>query len=171
MIDLVLGGARSGKSQFAEQQVRNSSLQPIYIATAQALDNEMVSRISHHQNSRSAQPVNWITIEEPIALAHCLTKVTNEHVVLVDCLTLWLTNCLLHEDPKCWQKQRLKFLNSIETCPAHLILVSNEVGHGIVPLGEMNRQFVDETGWLHQAIAKNATSVHFIMAGCSLKLK
>lgn len=167
-VHLILGGARSGKSSFAEQQaceLADKSGDLIYIATAQALDEAMKQRIQLHQNQRDK---NWQTIEEPISLAESLRQLNEDNhpkVVLIDCLTLWLTNCLLHTDKTLWRTQRDDFLQLLPRLNYHLLLVSNEVGQGIVPLGEINRQFVDEAGWLHQAISKQASKVSFMVAG------
>lgn len=166
---LILGGARSGKSRFAEQLALNSNKAVIYLATGQALDSEMQARIAHHQKQR---PANWSLVEEPIALANALqTHSTKDNCILVDCLTLWLSNCLCHNNSNCWHEQKAALLAALEHLPGQVIFVSNEVGHGIVPLGELSREFVDESGWLHQAIAANAERVEFIMAGLALTLK
>ena len=166
---LILGGARSGKSRFAEQLAINSNKTVIYLATGQARDSEMQARIAHHQQQR---PANWPLVEEPIALARALqTHSTTDNCILVDCLTLWLSNCLCHAQNDCWSEQKSALLTALEHLPGQVIFVSNEVGHGIVPLGELSREFVDESGWLHQAIAANAERVEFIMAGLALTLK
>lgn len=173
-IHLILGGARSGKSRFAEQQaceLADKGVDLIYIATAQALDESMKQRIQRHQNQRDN---NWQTIEEPINLAAKLRQLNEDNsskVVLVDCLTLWLTNCLLHTDKTLWRTQCDEFLQLLPRLDYHLLLVSNEVGQSIVPLGEINRQFVDEAGWLHQAISKQASKVSFMVAGLEQVLK
>ena len=166
---LILGGARSGKSRFAEQLAKASNKTVIYLATGQALDSEMQARIAHHQKQR---PANWSLVEEPIALAKALqTHSTKDNCILVDCLTLWLSNCLCHNNSNCWDEQKAALLMALKHLPGQVIFVSNEVGHGIVPLGELSREFVDESGWLHQAIAANAKRVEFIMAGLALTLK
>ncbi|MBE0376220.1 bifunctional adenosylcobinamide kinase/adenosylcobinamide-phosphate guanylyltransferase [Pseudoalteromonas prydzensis] len=166
---LILGGARSGKSRFAEQLALNSNKAVIYLATGQAHDSEMQARIAHHQQQR---PTDWPLVEEPITLADALqTYSTKDNCILVDCLTLWLSNCLCHARADCWNEQKAALLAALEHLPGQVIFVSNEVGHGIVPLGELSREFVDESGWLHQAIAANAERVEFIMAGLALTLK
>lgn len=165
---LILGGARSGKSRFAEQLATNSQQPVIYIATAQGHDNEMQARIHRHQQQR---PAHWKLIEEPIALADALkTHSKADNCILVDCLTLWLSNCLCQDD-NCWSQQKQALLEVLNTLPGPVIFVSNEVGHGIVPLGQLSRDFVDESGWLHQAIAAEVARVEFIMAGLPLTLK
>lgn len=168
MIELVLGGARSGKSRYAESVCKHSQLTLHYIATAQALDDEMTSRITHHQHTRSDQ---WMNIEEPLDLAKALNSIDNDkHIILVDCLTLWLSNHLLLTE-SIWLQQRESFLQALPTLQAHIVLVSNEVGQGIVPLGAINRQFVDEAGRLHQDIAALADKVSFVTAGIVQTLK
>jgi len=169
-VELILGGARSGKSRLAEARAIESGLDVIYIATAHHSDDEeMQARIAHHQQQR---PSEWAVIEEPVELAKTLQKVDDEQAcVLVDCLTLWLTNLLLSEDKALFEKQVKALLNILPTLTAKVILVSNEVGHGIVPLGELNRRFVDESGRLHQRIAEIADQVDFVMAGLPMRLK
>ncbi|WP_101757539.1 bifunctional adenosylcobinamide kinase/adenosylcobinamide-phosphate guanylyltransferase [Oceanicoccus sp. KOV_DT_Chl] len=171
MKQLILGGARSGKSKLAEQLASRSGKQVIYIATADRKhnDREMDQRISHHQQSR---PAHWQTIEAPHQLATTLTThADNDSCLLVDCLTLWLSNCLCSEDQNCWHQEQQHLLDTLATLPGDIILVSNEVGHGVVPLGEINRRFVDESGFLHQAIAALADRVVFTAAGLPLVLK
>ena len=166
---LILGGARSGKSRFAEQLAIKSNKSVIYLATAQPNDDEMQVRITRHQKNR---PANWQLVEEPIALAKLLKAHSKaDNCILVDCLTLWLTNCLCHSDKHCWQTQKAELLAQLKSLPGQVIFVSNEVGHGIVPLGELSRTFVDESGWLHQALAAQVSQVEFIMAGLALTLK
>ncbi|WP_299803971.1 bifunctional adenosylcobinamide kinase/adenosylcobinamide-phosphate guanylyltransferase [uncultured Shewanella sp.] len=192
MIHLVLGGARSGKSRFAEAQVQqyladaagiNISADCIYVATAQALDSEMAQRIRHHQTQRETDDINWHTIESPLELTTALKEHAGENsIILVDCLTLWLTNHLLQEEPAlqkqvnfekqdCWQQVKTDFLQTLSELSGTVILVSNEVGCGIVPMGEINRRFVDEAGWLHQNIAAIADRVTLVTAGLPLNLK
>ena len=170
MIELILGGARSGKSTLAEQKAAASGLAVTYIATADPLDladdKEMLTRIAHH---RAQRPVEWLLVEEPRYLATLLkTLAAPDRLLLVDCLTLWLSN-LLHKDEVLKETQAL--LDVLPTLPGHIILVSNEVGMGIVPLGELTRRYVDEAGRLHQRIAALADSVTFVAAGIPLRLK
>ena len=165
MIELVLGGARSGKSRYAERQAVNSGLECIYLATAQALDAEMGARILLHQQQREG----WVTVEEPLNLAQTLRNMAQpQRCIMVDCLTLWLSNCLHQE---MWAVAKAEFLACLPTLPGSIILVSNEVGSGIVPLGELTRQFVDESGWLHQAVAGYADKVTWVVAGLPQVLK
>lgn len=172
-IHLILGGARSGKSSFAEKLATDSGLPVNYIATAQVYDPEFGLRVKHHKVRR---PAHWKTIEQPFNLASTLqTYAKTNEVMIVDCLTLWLAQCIC---PDCdrpanlsWQHERNALLEILPTLPGILLLVSNEVGMGIVPLGEINRQFQDEQGRLNQAIAEIADKVSFITAGLQLKLK
>lgn len=168
-ITLVIGGARSGKSKYAEELAINSQLPVTYIATATALDAEMEARILHHQARR---PEDWKVCECPLDLASLLSSESKkEHTILVDCLTLWLNNHL-YKDPR--QNFSLLFselIESVKNSPAQIIFVSNEVGLGIIPLGEATRQFVDEAGRLNQQLAQVAERVIFTVAGLPLVLK
>ncbi|MGB2742207.1 MAG: bifunctional adenosylcobinamide kinase/adenosylcobinamide-phosphate guanylyltransferase [Cognaticolwellia sp.] len=211
-IQLIIGGARSGKSSLAEQYAKASNLPVTYIATAQAFDVEMTQRISLHQADRSQ---HWALIESPLLLAQAIESAMASSsngqgiCILIDCLTLWLSNSLCkpsdtladdclqpstHTDTQqetyavnldYWQQEKTQLLAlltriSQQACNdngnsdvgrVEIILVSNEVGHGIVPMGELSRQFVDQAGWLHQAIASIADNVEFVMAGLPLTLK
>lgn len=169
MLQLILGGARSGKSRLAEQVARESGLSVVYVATAQALDEEMQQRIEHHQQQR---PMEWKLCEEPIFLAEKLLQLDQENqLILVDCLTLWLTNLLLHDDAELQQQQTAKLLDVLPKLKSTIILVSNETGLGVVPMGEISRRFVDEAGRLHQALGQFAHKVVFCVAGFPMILK
>lgn len=167
MKQFIFGGARSGKSSLAEQLAGQYGPRVAYIATAnkQFNDAEMEQRIAHHQQQR---PAHWHTIEAPVLLADAINAIQDVDCVMVDCLTLWVSNCL-HEQN--WPEQRQLFVEALAGYPGHLILVSNEVGMGIVPLGELSRQFVDESGFLHQAVAKLCDRVVFTAAGLPLVMK
>ena len=163
---LILGGARSGKSRVAEEWAKVSGKQLIYIATGTGGDAEMTARIHHHQQQRGSE---WHLHEEPEALADALQTYDNpQYCVVVDCLTLWLSNCLHGNN---WQQQCDSFLAAFEQSQADILLVSNEVGSGVVPLGELSREFVDESGRLHQLLAKQCDAVSLIVAGLPLSLK
>jgi adenosylcobinamide kinase/adenosylcobinamide-phosphate guanylyltransferase len=164
---LVLGGARSGKSAFAEQLIGNSGLARIYLATATAGDDEMRSRITHHRERRGD---GWITVEEPLALVDALTReATHGRAVLVDCLTLWLSNLMLAErDPHVEACRLTRFLG-VARYP--VVLVSNEVGLGLVPETPLGRSFRDAQGRLNQIVAATVPNVVFIAAGLPLWLK
>ncbi|MBO2926238.1 bifunctional adenosylcobinamide kinase/adenosylcobinamide-phosphate guanylyltransferase [Metapseudomonas otitidis] len=169
MAELILGGARSGKSRLAERQAADSGLAVVYIATSQPLDGEMSARVAHH---RARRPDHWGLVEEPLELA----RVLREHAsagtcLLVDCLTLWLTNLLMLEDEARLAAERDALLACIAELPGRVLLVSNETGLGVVPLGELTRRYVDEAGWLHQALAERCTRVTFTVAGLPMLLK
>ena len=166
MKTLVLGGARSGKSRYAEQLARDGGKTLYYIATGEAKDEEMALRIEHHQEWREA---DWKLQEEPLQLGSAIAGCdATGRCILVDCLTLWLNNCLAAE---CWPEQRELFLQILPAMQADVILVSNEVGSGVVPLGELSREFVDASGWLHQKLATQCDSVTLVVAGLPLQLK
>lgn len=169
MRSLILGGARSGKSALAERWAADSGLAVTYIATSQAGDGEMAERIAHH---RARRPSAWACVEEPLALADALrTQAAADRLLLVDCLTLWLSNLLCLEDGARFAKERDALLDVVSTLPGGLILVSNEVGLGIVPMGALSRRFVDEAGRLHQQLASRCERVVFVAAGLPLALK
>ena len=169
MLELILGGARSGKSRLAERLATQSGLAVTYIATSQALDGEMSARIQHHRQRR---PADWGLMEEPLELARALRdNAAPGRCLLVDCLTLWLTNLLMLDDDTRLAMQRDAFLDALAELPGRIILVSNETGLGVVPLGELTRRYVDEAGWLHQAVAERAERVLFTVAGLPMLLK
>jgi len=165
-LQLILGGARSGKSRNAEQRAADSGLQKIYLATATADDGEMTERIKKHQADRDG---HWQLLEEPLLLADTLRKHSAaDNCILVDCLTLWLSNCLHHN---CWAEQQQALLDCLDKLPGAVIFVTNEVGQGIVPMGELTRQFVDEAGFLHQRLAASCDRVTMVVAGLPQELK
>jgi adenosylcobinamide kinase/adenosylcobinamide-phosphate guanylyltransferase len=181
VIELIVGGARSGKSALAEQHAEASGMPVIYIATGQAGDAEMTQRIAHHQQRR---PAHWTLVEEPLFLADSLRKHATENTcVIVDCLTLWLTNLLCHVDENVsatsttsgnrilFERETAELIAALADVPGHIILVSNEVGWGIVPMGELSRVFTDEQGRLNQRIAQLAQRVTLVVAGLPLALK
>jgi adenosylcobinamide kinase/adenosylcobinamide-phosphate guanylyltransferase len=168
-VELILGGARSGKSSYAEARALDSGLTVKYIATATVHDEEMAQRVLHHQQQR---PAHWQVIEEPLALAEVIRcHSAPDTCLLVDCLTLWLSNSLFGEHDLIWAEAKAQLLDALKQVQGPVILVSNEVGQGIVPVGEMSRRFVDEAGWLHQAIARQADRVVFVTAGLPQLLK
>ena len=169
MLQLILGGARSGKSRLAEKLATDSALEVTYIATSQPLDGEMNQRIAHHRERR---PSHWGLIEEPLELARVLQQAAGTgRCLLVDCLTLWLTNLLMLEDEQRLAIEREALLQCVATLPGEIIFVSNETGMGVVPLGELTRRYVDEAGWLHQALAERCQRVVLTVAGLPLTLK
>ncbi|MDD5179693.1 MAG: bifunctional adenosylcobinamide kinase/adenosylcobinamide-phosphate guanylyltransferase [Gallionellaceae bacterium] len=169
MKELILGGMRSGKSRLAEQHAQASGLPVIYLATATVQDDEMRARVAHHQAQR---PGHWQLVEEPLALASALQRHAAEnHCVLVDCLTLWLTNLLCTQDEVRLQQEVAALLEVLPGLPGQIILVSNETGMGVVPLGELTRRYCDEAGRLHQAVAQCCERVILTVAGLPLNLK
>ncbi|WP_040269048.1 bifunctional adenosylcobinamide kinase/adenosylcobinamide-phosphate guanylyltransferase [Pseudomonas rhodesiae] len=169
MHQLILGGARSGKSRLAETLAVDTALPVIYVATSQPQDGEMNARVALHRQRR---PAHWGLIEEPIELARVLREnAAADRCLLVDCLTLWLTNLLMLEDPQRLALERDQLLETLATLPGEIIFVSNETGLGVVPLGELTRRYVDEAGWLHQALAERCQRVVLTVAGLPLTLK
>jgi adenosylcobinamide kinase/adenosylcobinamide-phosphate guanylyltransferase len=166
-LTLVLGGARSGKSRYAERLVLGSGLAPVYLATAEALDAEMAARIAEHKRRRGA---DWRTVEEPLDLVATLRRECGpDRAVLVDCLTLWLSNLMVAGRPV--RPEMARLVELLPRQPGPLVLVSNEVGLGVVPADAMARAFIDHAGWLHQRIAEQADDVVFMAAGLPLHLK
>ncbi|WP_339410742.1 bifunctional adenosylcobinamide kinase/adenosylcobinamide-phosphate guanylyltransferase [Pseudomonas sp. EA_35y_Pfl2_R5] len=169
MRELILGGARSGKSRLAERLAAESGLAVTYIATSQPLDGEMNTRIQHHRERR---PAHWGLVEEPLALARVLREQAGaDKCLLIDCMTLWLTNLLMLDDPARLSAERDALLDCLSGLPGRILLVSNETGLGVVPLGELTRRYVDEAGWLHQALAERCERVVFTVAGLPMVLK
>ena len=169
MKTLILGGVRSGKSRLAERLAIESTMPVTYIATATVQDAEMQQRIALHQVRR---PEHWRLVEEPLQLAQALTALAQpDHCLLVDCLTLWLTNLLMSNDDERLAKEIHAFVTAVPNLPGTIILVSNETNLGIVPLGEMSRRFCDEAGLLHQKIAQVCDRVVLTVAGLPHLLK
>lgn len=180
MKTLILGGARSGKSAWAELQAAAHGLPVTVIATARADDAEMADRIARH---RAVRPAHWLCVEEPVALGAALARHARPgRVVVVDCLTLWLCNLLfdggvsypdsgLVQPPQRLVQQREHLLHTLAAAEGELYLVSNETGLGIVPLGAGNRLFVDEAGRLNQQLAQLCERAVFMAAGLPLLLK
>ena len=172
MITLVLGGARSGKSRYAEQLghdwlTGNPDGERYYIATCQPFDDEMTSRIDKHKEQRGE---NWTTIEEPFQLADCLAREQDKpRFILVDCLTLWLTNHLLAENDI--NQEIATLCDTLIKADGNIVLVANEVGLGIVPENKLARQFRDHAGICNQRVADVADRVVFIAAGLPLVMK
>jgi adenosylcobinamide kinase/adenosylcobinamide-phosphate guanylyltransferase len=169
MKELILGGVRSGKSRLAEQRARESERPVLYIATALAAgDAELLQRIRRHRERR---PADWLTVEEPLALGEALrTHDAADRFIVVECLTLWLTNILCMA-PKRLEHERSSLCAAIATLAADLVLVSNETGLGVVPLGPLSRRFVDASGELHQTLASLCERVTLTVAGLPLVLK
>lgn len=181
MKHLILGGARSGKSLLAEQHADNSGLPVTYIATAEARDGEMHRRIQHHQSRR---PAHWQLAEDPLHLADTLARLARpDACLLVDCLTLWLSNLIFAGDAArqaeageaiacpLFRSQIDGLIHLLPRLPGEIILVSNEVGWGIVPMHPVSRLFADEQGRLNQRVAAHCDKVTLVAAGLPLTLK
>lgn len=164
---LVLGGARSGKSRHAQGLCEAVGGQLAYIATAQAFDSEMAQRIARHRDDRDAR---WHTLEAPIALPDAIRQAAKEaDAILVDCLTLWLSNLMLADEEL--GPSRKALLQAVQDVAVPIVLVANEVGLSIVPDNALARRFRDEAGWLNQQVAAICDSVTFVAAGLPLSLK
>lgn len=174
MKQLILGGARSGKTALAEQRAQDwaqqsADRQVYYLATASAGDGEMSARIKRHQDLR---PAGWLTVEEPVDLAAVLAAHDDpDTCLLIDCLTLWVTNLLMLEDDAKMEAHLAAFEAALPTVQAEIIMVSNEVGLGIVPMGELTRKFQDQAGFLHQRLAQICERVTLTVAGLPLEFK
>ncbi len=167
-LTLILGGARSGKSRRAEALARETGLEVVYLATAEAMDSEMEERIARHRADRAAD--GWVTVEEPLALGAALAREARpDRVVLVECLTTWLTNLMVHGRDLDAATEELLAWCAAPTGPA--ILVSNEIGFGIVPQNRMARDFRDHAGRLHQRVAELAGRVELVVAGIPMAVK
>jgi adenosylcobinamide kinase/adenosylcobinamide-phosphate guanylyltransferase len=173
---LILGGVRSGKTRLAQRLALASGLPVTYVATATAGDPEMARRIAEHQAQR---PSGWTLVEEPIALARVLGAAAGAPggsgagpgtCVVVDCLTLWLTNLLLAPGDVL-SRERVALLATLPVFSGELILVANETNSGVIPLGELSRRFCDEAGALHQDLARLCDRVILTVAGLPLVLK
>ena len=165
--ELILGGARSGKSRLAQTLAQDSGLTPALIATAQALDEEMAARIARHRAERDAR---WVVVEEPLDLVEALAREASAaRLVVVDCLTLWLSN-LMHagRDPA---REGERLAAALAAPPGPVIFVSNEVGLGLVPETALGRDFRDAQGRLNQTMAQSCARVQFVAAGLPITLK
>lgn len=169
MKTLILGGVRSGKSRLAEQLAHESGKQVVYIATATAGDEEMRRRIDAH---RARRPKDWMSVEEPLKLGGALKDLaTPGRCLLVECLTLWLTNLLTQGNMSRLERERTNLLEGLHGLSTDLILVGNETNMGITPLGEISRLYCDEAGTLHQALAARCDRVILTVAGLPQVLK
>jgi len=168
-IVLVLGGARSGKSSYAQKLAEQDWQHPLYLAPAEALDPEMVKRVKLHREQRGPK---WGCVEEPLDLARVILGTTPKRdVILLDCATLWLTNVLLKEGEAAIQPRQQELIDAMRASPCDIIIVSNEVGMGIVPESALGRTFRDLQGRLNQNLAALADSVIFVIAGLPMKIK
>ncbi|QDY69551.1 bifunctional adenosylcobinamide kinase/adenosylcobinamide-phosphate guanylyltransferase [Qingshengfaniella alkalisoli] len=164
---LVTGGARSGKSRFAEMRARSMAGDPVYIATAQAFDEEMAERIIQHRTERRGQ--GWQTIEEPLAIAKALRDTDGAGPRLLDCLTLWLNN-VIHAGGD-WRSEVKGLVATLAEQSSPVVLVTNEVGFGIVPDNPLARAFRDAAGFAAQMVAEVADEVVLVVAGYPVTVK
>ncbi len=166
---LVGGGVRSGKSAFALSRALALGTRRVFLATAEARDEEMQRRVERHQAERAGQ---FSTLEEPLAVPDALRAITGADVVLVDCLTLWLSNLIMSglDDAGCLDRFR-DLAAALRTSPFHTVLVTNEVGMGIVPETELGRRFRDLAGWTHQILTRSADEVYLAVLGMVLRLR
>ncbi|MFK7995570.1 MAG: bifunctional adenosylcobinamide kinase/adenosylcobinamide-phosphate guanylyltransferase [Granulosicoccus sp.] len=176
---LILGGVKSGKSGYAERLAdaysKEHSHQVILIATATALDDEMRKRINRHKVDRNKQ---WLVVEEPLAVASAIAAadqtIANDEsrpCIVIDCLTLWVTNLLMKSDETFLRQEIGAFQQSVKACQSRLIMVSNETNMGVTPMGELSRRFCDETGLLHQNLGQICEHIALVVAGNSLNIK
>ena len=176
----LLGAARSGKSAHAEKIAEGSGKEVVYLATAQAHDREMEVRIAHHRRQRNP---SWQTVETPIYLGDAISQWNGpDRVLIVDCLTVWISNLLFVEQrdypevgvidpPACFAEQREAFVRSLGQVQGDIVIVSNEVGMGIIPQGAVSRWFVDEAGRMNQAVAAKCERVLWVAAGLAMSMK
>lgn len=169
MRELILGGVRSGKSHLAEQYAQDSGLAVVYVATAEVRDEEMRQRILHHQSRR---PANWLLVEAGGDLADVLLReAAVGRCVLVDCLTLWLTQLLCDTDESRLRHEVSALLDVLPDLPGRIILVSNETNMGVTPMGELSRRYCDEAGRLHQQLGAICERVILTVAGLPMVVK
>jgi adenosylcobinamide kinase/adenosylcobinamide-phosphate guanylyltransferase len=166
-LTLVFGGAASGKSRFGEDLVLNTGLSPVYLATAQAHDAEMEAKIAKHKSARAA--AQWRTVEVPTDIPTALMQLHKSEAVLIDCATLWLAN--LGMTKRDWRAEWAALARAIANCPAPVVIISNELGMGVVPDHPLSRAFRQDQGELNQAIAAAADLVVMVAAGLPLVLK
>jgi adenosylcobinamide kinase / adenosylcobinamide-phosphate guanylyltransferase len=166
---LILGGARSGKSRLAQDIAARRWRRPVYVATAEILDDEMADRVRLHRRARARR---WRCVEEPLEIAKIIRRgIPGTDGILVDCLSLWLSNVLLKEGRRAFVRRRDELVKALRQARQDVILVANEVGLGVVPEYALGRTFRDLAGWLNQAVAKEADAVVFVAAGLPLMLK
>ncbi len=165
-LTFVLGGAASGKSSFAEQLVVSSGKKRVYLATSQVFDDEMKNKVQKHVAQRGA---GWETIEAPLDLSNALARLGADQICLIDCATMWLSNNLLAENDL--EQAQAELLEAVQNCPAQILIVSNEVGHGIVPDNALARKFREAQGLLNISLAAQADLVVQVTAGLPLVLK
>lgn len=168
-IVLILGGARSGKSSYAQQLAEKWWQRPLYLATAETLDDEMAARVKLHQQKRGSR---WACLEEALDAGGAIRRGDpGRDGILLDCITLWLSNVLLKEGEAAVQARKRELIDALQQCSIDVIMVSNEVGAGIVPDNELGRIFRDLQGWMNQDLAAVADTVVLVTAGLPLVLK
>jgi adenosylcobinamide kinase/adenosylcobinamide-phosphate guanylyltransferase len=165
---LVVGGARSGKSRLANQLASRNFEAPLYLATAEVTDAEMQERIDLHRKERGEQ---WRCVEEPLDVAGVLNAPGDCSGILLDCVTVWLGNVLHHEGESEFEKRKVALLEAVKTCEKSVVIVSNELGQGIVPADAETRKFRDLAGWLNQDLAKAVYAVVAVSCGLPMILK
>lgn len=166
-ISFVIGGAASGKSAWAEGLVRGADMAKVYVATAEALDEEIATKIAAHRRARAGQ--GWRTIEAPQNLAESLGQIDREEIALVDCATFWLTNNFFGTRP--WREALEELVDTMVQCPAPLVIVSNEIGQGVVPVDATTRAFRSAHGEMNQRLAGISDLAVLVSAGLPLVLK
>ena len=168
-IILITGGARSGKSRYAEQRALEMGARPLYVATAEANDEEMAQRIAEHKKSRAGQ---WLAVEEPLELTRALLAQQGKiDCALVDCLTLWISNLLIRCDNKYASERVEELIEKLPQLDFPVVFVTNEVGWGIVPNNPLARRFRDLAGWTNQRMAQAANEVILMVAGMPMIIK
>lgn len=181
-VELILGGARSGKSRAAEERAAqwlaaDGGHQAVLLATALAADDEMAARIARHRSDRARRVPGLATVEAATELAAAIRRSSDRsRLLVVDCLTLWLTQCLMPPhgagmDAVAWQAAETGLLDAIAASPGPVVLVSNEIGLGVLPVSSAARAAVDALGRLHQRVAAACTRVTLMIAGCPLVVK
>jgi adenosylcobinamide kinase / adenosylcobinamide-phosphate guanylyltransferase len=169
---LVTGGTRSGKSAFAASVAESTGAWPVYIATALAADQEMAERIAKHRRERGS---NWTTVEEPLNITRTLAAMTRgENAVVIDCLTLWLTNIMMQEEDEFELAADImsrELANKLRNLGGTVVVVTNEIGMGVVPADAATRRFRDVAGSVNRLFAQTADEVHFMVSGIPMKLK
>lgn len=170
---LILGGIKSGKSRYAEkiasQWLGQKQGKVKFVVTATAKDDEIHARIEHHKKERNPE---FEVVEEPIFLGHAISNIEDADCIVVDCLTLWITNLLLTSDSSTLlETERSSFLGAVKNSSSRLLIVSNESNMGIIPIGELSRRYCDEIGLLHQELAAECDEVILLVAGIPLRVK
>jgi len=166
---LVLGAVRSGKSRYAQQLADGMWKRPLFLATAEVVDDEMAERVAAHKRARDAR---WACMEEPLEIARVISKnPSNADGILIDCVTIWLSNVLLKENAGAFERRKDDFIEALRAARQDVILVSNEVGMGIVPDNDLARAFRDLAGQLNQALAAEVSTVVLMVAGLPLSIK